>query len=52
MGVNLSKLVEKEEVLIDVLSGKKVGIDSYNMLYQFLARIRGADGPPLADSHG
>jgi flap endonuclease-1 len=52
MGVNLSKLVEKEEVLIDVLSGKKVGIDSYNMLYQFLASIRGADGLPLADSHG
>ncbi len=52
MGVNLSKLIEKEEVTIGQLSGKKLGIDSYNMLYQFLASIRGADGMPLADSHG
>jgi len=52
MGVNLSKLIEKEEITIDYLSGKKVGIDSYNMLYQFLASIRGQDGLPLADSHG
>jgi flap endonuclease-1 len=52
MGVNLSKLIEKEEVSIDDLIGKKLGIDSYNMLYQFLASIRGPDGLPLADSHG
>lgn len=52
MGVNLSKLIEKEEITIDSLMGKKVGIDSYNMLYQFLASIRGADGLPLADSSG
>ncbi len=52
MGVNLSKLVEKEEITIDSLSGKKIGIDSYNMLYQFLASIRGPDGLPLADSSG
>ncbi|MFA5358110.1 MAG: flap endonuclease-1 [archaeon] len=52
MGVNLSDLVEKEEISLDFLSGKRVGIDSYNMLYQFLASIRGADGLPLADSHG
>ena len=52
MGVNLSELVEKQEISLDFLSGKKVGIDSYNMLYQFLASIRGADGLPLADSHG
>ncbi|MDD4251271.1 MAG: flap endonuclease-1 [Candidatus ainarchaeum sp.] len=52
MGVNLSKLVEKEEIIVDSLSGKKIGIDSYNMLYQFLASIRGADGLPLADSNG
>jgi flap endonuclease-1 len=52
MGVNLSKLIEKEEISIDDLIGKKLGIDSYNMLYQFLASIRGPDGLPLADSHG
>ena len=52
MGVNLSELVEKKEISLDFLAGKRVGIDSYNMLYQFLASIRGPDGMPLADSHG
>jgi flap endonuclease-1 len=52
MGVNLSKLIEKEEITIDSLAGKKLGIDSFNMLYQFLASIRGADGLPLSDSSG
>jgi flap endonuclease-1 len=52
VGVNISDLVVKKEISLDFLSGKKVGIDSYNMLYQFLASIRGADGLPLADSHG
>ncbi len=52
MGVNLSKLIEKEEITIDYLKGKKLGIDSFNMLYQFLASIRGADGLPLADLKG
>ncbi len=52
MGVNLSQLIEKEEISLDTLSNKKVGIDSYNMLYQFLASIRGQDGLPLADSQG
>ena len=52
MGVNLSELVEKQEIGLDFLVGKRVGVDSYNMLYQFLASIRGPDGMPLADSHG
>jgi len=52
MGVNISELVEKEEISLDYLIGKKVGIDTYNMLYQFLASIRGPDGMPLSDSHG
>jgi len=52
MGVNLSELVEKQEISLDFLKGKRVGIDSYNMLYQFLASIRGPDGLPLADTHG
>ena len=52
MGVNLSELVEKQEIELSFLAGKRVGIDSYNMLYQFLASIRGPDGMPLADTHG
>jgi flap endonuclease-1 len=52
LGVNLSELVEKQEIELSFLAGKRVGVDSYNMLYQFLASIRGPDGMPLADSHG
>ncbi len=52
MGVNLSELVEKQEIELNFLSGKRVGVDTYNMLYQFLASIRGPDGLPLSDSHG
>ena len=52
VGVKLSELVEKKEISLDELRGKKVGIDTYNMLYQFLASIRGPDGLPLADSKG
>ena len=52
MGVNLSDLVVKQEISLEQLAGKKLGIDSYNMLYQFLASIRGTDGLPLTDSHG
>jgi flap endonuclease-1 len=52
LGVNISNLVEKKEFLINDLCGKKIGIDTYNMLYQFIASIRGLDGLPLADSNG
>jgi len=52
LGVNLSELVEKQEIELNFLSGKRVGVDTYNMLYQFLASIRGPDGLPLSDSHG
>ena len=52
MGVNLSDLVEKEEISLNFLAGKKIGVDSFNVLYQFLASIRGMDGLPLSDSHG
>jgi flap endonuclease-1 len=52
LGVNLSDLIEKKEISLNELSGKKIGIDTYNMLYQFLASIRGPDGLPLADSNG
>ena len=34
------------------LSNKKVALDAYNTLYQFLAAIRGEDGRPLMDSRG
>lgn len=53
MGVKLSDILPKESVLkIDLkqLSGKVIAFDAHNMLYQFLAIIRGMDGRPLMDS--
>ena len=52
MGTDLGDLVGKEEISLDYLQGRKVGIDSYNIIYQFLSSIRGQDGTPLMDSHG
>ncbi|MDO8427954.1 MAG: flap endonuclease-1 [Candidatus Diapherotrites archaeon] len=52
MGVNLGQLVSKKEIEMSDLQGKKIGIDSYNVLYQFLSSIRSRDGQPLMDSKG
>ncbi|MGC9104900.1 MAG: flap endonuclease-1 [Thermoprotei archaeon] len=54
MGVQLGDLVEgiAKEVEPVVLKGKRVSIDAYNALYQFLAAIRQPDGTPLMDSKG
>ncbi|MCS7122101.1 MAG: flap endonuclease-1 [Archaeoglobaceae archaeon] len=52
MGVNLSEILEKEEAEIESFSGRKIAIDAYNILYQFLATIRQPDGTPLKDSKG
>jgi len=52
MGVDLGGIVEKKEISLDVLAGRIVGIDSFNILYQFLSSIRGMDGTPLMDSKG
>ncbi|BBD72516.1 flap endonuclease-1 [Sulfodiicoccus acidiphilus] len=34
------------------MKGKKISIDAYNAIYQFLAAIRQPDGTPLVDSKG
>jgi flap endonuclease-1 len=52
MGVNLGDLVPKTPVDLKNLNGKKVAIDAYNALYQFLAIIRQPDGTPLKDRRG
>ena len=56
MGVNLKDLIPQEavHVITDLkeLKGRKVAIDAYNALYQFLAAIRQPDGTPLMDSRG
>ncbi|TRM73138.1 flap structure-specific endonuclease, partial [Sulfolobus sp. B5] len=54
MGVDLADLVKdvKRKLVLYEVKGKKVSIDGYNALYQFLAAIRQPDGTPLMDSLG
>jgi len=52
MGVDLTPVISGREIKIDDLSGKKIAIDAFNTLYQFLSIIRQRDGTPLMDSHG
>ncbi|MBI3190708.1 flap endonuclease-1 [archaeon] len=52
MGVSISQIVQGREINLEDLFDKKIAIDSYNWLYQFLSIIRQADGTPLKDSKG
>lgn len=52
MGINLKDIIIKKEVSFDDLKGKILVIDSFNILYQFLATIRQRDGTLLMDSKG
>lgn len=52
MGVNLGEIVPKQRIDISDLKGKRVAIDAYNALYQFLSIIRQRDGTPLKNSKG
>jgi len=52
MGVQLGDLVEAKNISIDDLSGRAVAFDGHNILYQFLAIIRGQGGESLRDSRG
>jgi len=52
MGTPIGGIIEREEITLDFLNGRIVGIDAFNMLYQFLSIIRSYDGSLLADSKG
>jgi len=52
MGVNLRDLLIKHKIELEDLNGKKIAIDAFNTLYQFLSIIRQPDGQPLMDSKG
>ena len=52
MGVQLGDLVEAKKVSIEDLSGRTIAFDGHNILYQFLAIIRGQGVEPLKDSKG
>lgn len=54
MGVKISDIVTnaKKEITIQNLIGKKIAIDAFNSIYQFLATIRQQDGTLLTDLNG
>ncbi len=52
MGVQLSTLVNIEEISIKKLKNRKIAVDAFNYIYQFLSSIRQRDGTPLKDSKG
>lgn len=52
MGTPIGELVSRQEISLKDLNGRRVAVDTYNILYQFLSNIRGEDGSPLMDSKG
>lgn len=53
MGVQISGILPKIQIELEELSGKKIAIDAYNIIFQFLSIIRQRDtGEPLRDSKG
>ncbi len=52
MGINLKDLVIKHPIELEDLKGKKLAVDAFNTIFQFLSIIRQPDGAPLKDSHG
>ncbi len=53
MGVKIGDIVTSRlELRLKDLSGKKIALDAFNAMYQFLAKIRQPDGTPLMTSKG
>lgn len=52
MGADIGELLEREQVELEYFSGRKIAIDAFNTLYQFISIIRQPDGTPLKDSQG
>ena len=52
MGVNLRDIAEPKRISLEDLTTKKLAIDAFNTLYQFLSIIRGESGDLLKDRKG
>ncbi|MFH8080394.1 MAG: flap endonuclease-1 [Candidatus Aenigmatarchaeota archaeon] len=53
MGVQISPIIPKQAINLQDLSGKRIAIDAFNIIFQFLSIIRQKDtGEPLRDSKG
>lgn len=52
MGTDLKDLASRKEIEFSDLQGKRLVVDSMNVIYQFLSSIRQMDGSLLTDSKG
>ncbi len=52
MGTQLDTILTPKEISLSFLVNKRLAVDSFNMLYQFLSNIRQQDGSLLMDSKG
>ena len=52
MGTPIGELLEKEEITLDSLANKTLGVDGHNITYQFLTTIRDLNGEYLTNSKG
>jgi len=50
VGSDIGAILEKETIELKSMAGRKIAIDAYNTIYQFLSIIRQPDGTPLMDS--
>ncbi len=53
MGVQIAEILPKRQIDLEALKGKKIAIDAFNWIYQFLSIIRNREtGEQLKDSKG
>lgn len=52
MGSDIGEILERESAELDYFSGRRIAIDAFNTIYQFITTIRQPDGTPLRDSQG
>lgn len=52
MGTQIGDLLVKEEITLDSLKNKTLGVDGNNIVYQFLTTIRDLNGEYLTNSQG
>lgn len=52
MGLNLKPLITSNQIKNSDLNGKVIAIDAFNVIYQFLATIRGPTGELLTNAQG
>jgi flap endonuclease-1 len=52
VGIDLGDVVVRTPVTLQHFAGKRLAVDAWNILYQFLSSIRQPDGTPLMDKEG